>query len=78
IPNAGHVALFMQTTPGLIVCVVVPIILFVAYDMIRRRMYEKGKQDDTSALLAELEALKAEKAKAEQEKQETASQAEEN
>ena len=37
IPGAGNVALFMQTTPGLIVCVVCPILLLVGYDMIRRR-----------------------------------------
>ena len=66
IPNAGHVAMFMQSTTGLIICVVLPIILFVAYDIIRRRIYEKNKKDDTAALLAELEALRAEKAKAEQ------------
>ena len=41
---------------------VIPIILLVAYDVIRRRIYEKNKQDDTDALLAELEALRAEKA----------------
>ena len=62
IPNAGHIAMFMQTTAGLIICVVLPIILLVAYDMIRRRIYEKNKQDDTDALLAELQALRAEKA----------------
>ena len=65
IPNAGHVAMFMQSTAGLIVCVVLPIILLVGYDVIRRRIYEKNKKDDTDALLAELEALRAEKAKAE-------------
>lgn len=64
IPNAGHVAMFMQTTTGLIICVVLPIILLVAYDVIRRRIYEKNKKADTDALLAELEALRAEKAKA--------------
>ena len=62
IPAAGNVALFMQTTTGLIVCVVLPILLLVGYDIIRRRAYEKNKQDDTDALLAELEALRAEKA----------------
>lgn len=65
IPNAGHVAMFMQSTTGLIVCVVLPIILLVGYDVIRRRVYEKNKKDDTAALMAELEALRAEKAKAE-------------
>ena len=62
IPGAGHIALFMQSTPGLIVCVVVPIILLVGYDMIRRRMYEKSKGNDMETLMAELEALKAAKA----------------
>lgn len=64
LPGLGNVALFMQTTPGLIVCVVLPILLLVGYDMIRRRIYEKSKQEDTDALLAELEALRAEKASA--------------
>lgn len=62
IPNAGHVAMFMQSTTGLIICVVLPIVLLVGYDLIRRRIYEKNKQTDTDALLAELEALRAEKA----------------
>ena len=57
--GAGHIALFMQSTPGLIVCVVLPIILLVGYDMIRRRLYEKSKGDDMQNLMAELEALKA-------------------
>ena len=65
----GNVALYMQTTPGLIVCVVCPILLLVGYDMIRRRMYEKANKQDTDQLLAELEELrrlKAEKEKVEQ------------
>ena len=65
IPGAGHIALFMQSTTGLILCVVLPIVLLVAYDFIRRRHYEKSKKDDTDALLAELEALRAEKAEKE-------------
>ena len=59
IPAAGNVAIFMQTTAGLIICVVVPIVLFVGYDILRRRKYEKTKGDDLEALMAELEALKA-------------------
>lgn len=67
IAGAGHIAMFMQSTTGLIICVVLPIILIVAYDLIRRRLYDKGKQQDNAALLAELEALKAQMAqKAEQ------------
>ncbi|MBR2915144.1 MAG: signal peptidase I [Clostridia bacterium] len=61
IPLAGHVAIFLQTTPGLIVCIVLPIVLFVAYELIRRKKFEKAKQEDTDALLKELAALRAEK-----------------
>ncbi len=65
IAGAGHIAMFMQSPTGLIICVVLPIILFVGYDIIRRRIYEKNNKQDTDALLAELEALKAEKAEKE-------------
>lgn len=70
IAGAGNVAMFMQTTAGLIVCVVVPLVLLVAWDLIRRKRYEKKNQQDTDALLAELEALKAAKA-AEQNKEDS-------
>ena len=56
---AGNIALFMQTVPGLLVCVVVPIVLLVGYDMLRRKKYEKSRDTDVGALMAELEALKA-------------------
>lgn len=63
IPGLGRISMFMSTTPGLIICVFCPLVLLVGYDMIRRKLYEKNNQQDTEALLAELEALKAEKAK---------------
>lgn len=63
IAGAGNVAMFMQTTTGLVVCVVVPLFLLVGYDVIRRRLYEKRQKQDTDALLAELEALRAENEK---------------
>lgn len=62
IPGAGNIAMFMQSTTGLIVCVLLPIILLVGYDVIRRKRYDKNKEDDMAVLMAELEALKAEKA----------------
>lgn len=54
----GSVAMFLQTTPGLIVCVALPIVLLVTYDVIRRRRYEKTAKSDADALMAELEALR--------------------
>ncbi len=62
IANAGHVAMFMQTTGGLIVCVLVPIILLVGYDAVRRAIYNKKHKQDKDELLAELEELRKLKA----------------
>ena len=70
LPEIGNIALFMQTTAGLIVCVVIPIILLVGYDLVRRKMYDKDRSEDIEALKAELEALrKAQSAAAGDEKQ---------
>ena len=62
IAGAGNIAMFMQSPTGLIVCVVLPIVMLVGYDLIRRKLYERKRDDDTAALMAELEALRAEKA----------------
>lgn len=72
IGGAGSVAMFLQTTPGLIVCIGCPLALLVGYDVLRRRKYDKAKQEDTDALLKELEALRAmqaEKSKSEAEQE---------
>lgn len=66
IPGLGNVALFMQSTPGLIVCVVCPIVLLVGYDIIRRKLYEKATKKDTDALLKEVEELRRLKAERDQ------------
>ena len=75
IAGAGNIAMFMQTTTGLIVCVVLPIILLVGYDILRRRLYEKKNRTDTDALLAELQALKAQKAEQREQASENAKEA---
>ena len=59
VPGLGNVAMFMQTTQGLVLCVVCPVILLIAYDVLRRRSYDKKSQAETDALRAELEALKS-------------------
>lgn len=68
INGAGRVAMFLQSTPGLIVCIAIPLVLLVAFELIRRKKYEKAKNKDTEALLEELEALKAKQAAAEKSK----------
>jgi signal peptidase len=64
IAGAGNLAMFMQTSTGLIICVVLPLLLLVGYDLLRRRAYERSKKEDTEALLRELEELRAEKGEA--------------
>ena len=71
IPGLGHAVMFMQTTAGLIICVVCPILLLVGWDILRRRRYEKRKQADTDALMRELEELRAQKAKQEEDHHQT-------
>ncbi|MBE6131030.1 MAG: signal peptidase I [Erysipelotrichaceae bacterium] len=61
IPLLGHVSLFMSTIPGFIVCVLLPLLLLVGYDVVRRKINDKANDADKDALLAELEALRAEK-----------------
>ena len=63
ISGMGHVVMFMQSTPGLIVCVALPILLLIGYDALRRRKYDKQQQTDTEALLKELEALRKQQGK---------------
>ncbi len=68
IPLIGHIALFMQTSYGLVICILVPLGLLVGYEVWRRRKEDTSKQGDMEALMQELQALKAaqaEKASAE-------------
>lgn len=67
INGAGNIAMFLQSTPGLVVCIAVPMALLIAFELLRRRKYEKGKDADTQALLRELEELRAKQAASEKE-----------
>ena len=69
IPGAGNIAMWLQSPVGLIVCVAVPIVLLVAYDLIMKKRFDKKKKKDTDALLAELEALRAQQSAAEDKKE---------
>lgn len=69
IGGLGSALMFMQSTPGLIVCIGVPLVLLIAYELIRRMIYEKSNRSDVDQMRAELEALKAEKERLEAEKQ---------
>ena len=62
LPLLGHVMLFMQSTLGLIVCIALPVSLFILAEVLQRRKKDKESQSDIDALKAELEALKQQKA----------------
>ena len=49
---------FSQSTWGLIVCIFVPVALFVGVELFSRYKKDKSKQSEVDALKAELEALK--------------------
>lgn len=66
LPLLGHVMLFMQSAWGLILCIALPVSLFVLLEVLQRRKKDKDSQSDIDALKAELEALKQAQAKAEQ------------
>lgn len=58
IAGAGNAAMFLQSSAGLIICVVIQLLLLISYDMIRRRIYERRRKEDTETLLRELEQLR--------------------
>jgi signal peptidase len=61
VPHVGDVSNFMAQPYGWAICIGVPVIAFVLFEVISRRKNDKSKKKDMDALLAELEALKAEK-----------------
>ena len=71
IPKLGDVSMFMQTVPGIIICVGTPLLIFLAYEIIRRKKFDKQKQQESEALLEELRQLKEQQAKQLQEKDKT-------
>ena len=58
---------FMRSVWGWIIFVIIPLIAFVTAEIVLRTKRDKKKDKDMDALLAELEALKAQKAAAEAE-----------
>ena len=63
LPMIASVAMFMQTVPGLILCIFAPLGIFIWRDLRRRRLYEKEYNSKTQALIAELSYLRAESEK---------------
>jgi len=58
IPKLGSLAMFMQTTTGMIVFIICPLLVLVAWDVLRRRAEarrEKARTQELEARLKELE-----------------------
>ena len=60
VAGAGNLAMFMQTTTGMILFVVCPLVLFVLWDVIRRQLESRKEVSRTKELEMELERLRAE------------------
>ena len=61
IPILGYVIYFLSTIPGFLICVVIPTIVLTELYLYKRRKDASLADDEESILLAELEALKAER-----------------
>ena len=59
VPALAKAAVFIQSVPGMIICVVVPVTLLIGYELLRGRSETKKAKKNTAALMAELEALRA-------------------
>ncbi len=73
LPGVGSAAMFMQTIPGFIICVFVPLLLILGYDLLRRKKHEQKTESDKDDLMRELEELR--RLKAAQEAAQEAAQA---
>lgn len=58
IPKMGNVALFMQTPIGMLICIGIPVLLLISYDIIRRRRFDREKQKATMELEKELARMR--------------------
>ena len=68
IPKVGNVVMFFQTPLGMLLCIGVPLLAFIAYDVIRRQKTAVAEKQRTAELKAELDRLR--------QQQETGSEAE--
>lgn len=59
IHGLGNIAMFMQSTKGIVICVICPIIFLLGYDTIRRRIQDKHQKKETDQLLEELNKLRS-------------------
>lgn len=61
IAGLGSFCMWLKSVPGIIICVGIPLVLLLGYDIIRRRIYAKKQSQKEDELRAELEKLKAQR-----------------
>jgi len=59
VPKLGSLAMFMQTTTGMIVFIICPLLVLVAWDILRRRMDAQRERAHTRELEERLKELEA-------------------
>ncbi len=59
IHNVGNAALFMQTKPGMLIFIVLPIVLLVCFELFRRKSIDNSKKQETAELEKELERMRS-------------------
>ncbi|MDD3168411.1 MAG: signal peptidase I [Eubacteriales bacterium] len=58
IAGLGNAAMFMQTPLGMVIFIALPLILFILYDIFRRRHYERREKTRTRELEEELARMR--------------------
>jgi len=58
-PGVGKTAMFLQQPIGMVVFVAVPLVLFLAYDVLRRHLYNRKRKGQLTPEQEELERLRA-------------------
>ena len=61
IPIVAKVAMYLQTLPGLILCIFLPLGIIILYDLIRRRRYEQMQEIERQEMMLELLSLRSER-----------------
>jgi len=59
LPGVGRIAMFLQQPLGMVVCVAVPLMLFLMYDLLRRFLYGRKTKQEEESEKEELERLRA-------------------
>ncbi len=60
IAGLGNVAVFLQSTPGMLLCILTPLGLFLLWDAFRRMVSSRKEKEEAAAAQAETESMEEE------------------